>query len=103
MSDSYDWTSHEERSWDYMSEPKNEKPEAETLLAPAPILPSHVHKWNVLDVWHPTPGLVHPRIKQEYQTFVLIRCDVCQIPQTIELKGTWTMEQILQKGRDNAE
>jgi hypothetical protein len=67
---------------------KKEKPEQ-------PEIPAHVHIWDILDVQIPDKTLYHPRLNQTAITVVLIRCKECDLPQTIELQGTWTLEQIL--------
>jgi hypothetical protein len=54
----------------------------------------HVHIWDILDVWSP-PEVHHPRLGTERVTHVLIRCKTCNLPQTIELDGVWTLEQLL--------
>jgi hypothetical protein len=64
--------------------PKKEKPE----------IPAHVHIWDILDVMNPASQAYHPRINMNPVTFVLVKCSECHIPQTIELQGTWTLEQV---------
>jgi len=88
---------------DYMP-PEPQQPDPEPTTGPfAPIdarTPnSHIHRWEILDIWFPIEYPPHPRIKQEKQTVILIRCRTCELPQTVELQGTWTMEQVLQPGK----
>jgi hypothetical protein len=54
----------------------------------------HVHTWDILERWSP-PDAPHPRLRAERVTYVLIRCKTCNLPQTIELMGVWTLEQLL--------
>jgi hypothetical protein len=61
---------------------------------PQPQEPVHVHIWEILDRWSP-PDAPHPRLRMERVTHVLIRCKTCNLPQTIELMGIWTLEQLL--------
>jgi hypothetical protein len=68
-------------------------PKKEKQPEPEPI-PAHVHIWDILDVQTP-PATLHPRLSGNTITFVLIRCKECNVPQTLELEGTWTLEQIL--------
>ena len=60
---------------------------------------SHQHRWDILDVYTPvTYRPVHPRMDQKRViTTVLVRCPDCNLPATVELDGTWTMEQITRK------
>jgi hypothetical protein len=59
---------------------------------PDPI-PAHVHIWDILDV-QATVQSYHPRVNMNPVTFVLIKCRECNLPQTIELTGTWTLDQV---------
>jgi hypothetical protein len=56
---------------------------------------NHVHVWTILDVWRPATEAYHPRLIQSNITVVLVKCKTCELPQTIELQGVWTLEQIL--------
>ena len=109
-----EWTSHEEMEQNYMppgqdfgDSPHDKKPNPAPEPTTGPFAPidadtpnSHVHKWETLDIWHPVFSN-HPQLRTPAVTIVLVRCRVCEIPQTIELKGTWTLQQILQKGKDH--
>jgi hypothetical protein len=53
----------------------------------------HVHKWDILGVWRPTRP-AHPRMPNSNTTTVLLRCRVCNWPETSELNGMWTEDQI---------
>jgi hypothetical protein len=75
-----------------MTEPD---PASEPIPYKPPSKPEHVHVWNILDVWQPSTQGYHPRIAPTDMTVVLIRCRTCELPQTIELRGIWTLEQIL--------
>ena len=59
----------------------------------------HVHKWEILDVWHPNQSMTHPRVAFHATTHVLVRCTECNFPNTVELQGQWTLEQI-RKAKD---
>jgi hypothetical protein len=63
---------------------------------PTPAEPEHVHGWGIIDVWHPSPAVMHPRVRPEAFTVALIRCRTCDMPRTIELQGTWSLTQLLQ-------
>ena len=52
----------------------------------------HEHHWDVIDTQLPE-GPFHPRL-QGYTTIALIRCDICQLPQTLVLSGKWNREQV---------
>jgi len=54
----------------------------------------HVHRWDILDRWIPSGRPVHPRTHMGLITFVLVRCQECNLPQSVELDGDWTLEQI---------
>lgn len=58
----------------------------------------HLHVWDILGVRNPpAPRVpVHPRMTDypTHITIVLIRCQECNFPQTIELDGLWTESQI---------
>jgi hypothetical protein len=53
----------------------------------------HVHVWETLGIWRPTQP-IHPRIRADYTTTVLLRCVTCHWPETSELDGIWTEEQV---------
>jgi hypothetical protein len=56
--------------------------------------PPHVHIWDILGV-SPVPARpIHPRIQAPNTTIVLLRCRTCNWPETSELDGVWTEEQI---------
>jgi hypothetical protein len=55
----------------------------------------HVHMWEILDVWRPATEAYHPRIPQSQVTIVLIKCRTCELPQTVELQGVWSLGQVL--------
>jgi hypothetical protein len=59
------------------------------------VVSEHVHIWGILDVWQQPERQYHPQIRPRDITVVLIRCKDCNFPQTIELQGTWTLEQLL--------
>lgn len=60
------------------------------------VLSPHEHDWRVVDTWqqesrqpiHPLSPLATP------STFVLMVCQGCHVPQSIELEGKWTIEQV---------
>jgi hypothetical protein len=54
----------------------------------------HVHMWEILERWSPSE-VPHPRLQAGRVTYVLIRCKACDLPQTVELDGVWTLEQLL--------
>lgn len=59
----------------------------------------HVHMWEILGVWSPAQpnAPVHPRVaasRASSITVVLLRCRTCNWPETSELDGIWTEEQI---------
>lgn len=55
----------------------------------------HEHDWDLVDVWHPTGQPIHPRDRVSMPfTIVLIICRQCHYPQTMELDGVWTIEQL---------
>ena len=53
---------------------------------------SHYHVWDILGIYKP-PGPVHPRAIRQ-TTIVLLRCSGCNLPDTIDLDGQWTIDQI---------
>jgi hypothetical protein len=55
--------------------------------------PVHIHIWDILDRWTPETS-PHPRLRTGRVTIVLIQCKICNLPQTIELEGTWTLQQL---------
>lgn len=57
---------------------------------------AHEHIWEIVDTWKLTvPRPAHPRMQGSVpQTYVLIICSGCHLPQTIELEGIWTTEQV---------
>jgi hypothetical protein len=59
-----------------------------------PAQPEHVHMWEILERWSPAEP-AHPRLRAERVTYVLVRCKTCDLPQTVELSGVWTLEQLL--------
>lgn len=69
---------------------EDKQPQEET-----PVDNEHVHIWNILEVQIPQAPVHHPRIGATKVTIVLIKCKVCNLPQTIELDEHWTLEQIL--------
>jgi hypothetical protein len=60
---------------------------------------SHHHVWDILGVSTPPVNQkIHPRMAQSLAiTLVLVRCQECNFPATIELDGTWTEEQVTAK------
>jgi len=65
---------------------------------------AHLHEWDILAVYNlPSRPARHPLMPGSIATtFVLIRCGYCHIPQTVELEGEWTEEQVKQ-GLTNSE
>jgi hypothetical protein len=57
---------------------------------------NHQHDWDIVDTWEPTVQRpVHPRMQGAIPaTFVLVICKGCHLPQTVELEGKWTAEQL---------
>jgi hypothetical protein len=55
--------------------------------------PPHVHRWEILGVWRP-PQPAHPRMQANAITIVLLRCRVCNWPETSELSGVWSEERV---------
>jgi hypothetical protein len=57
---------------------------------------AHVHVWDILDIKRVNPAgrPAHPRMVQATETIVLIRCRGCLLPETVNLDGDWTEEQI---------
>jgi hypothetical protein len=55
---------------------------------------AHVHEWDILGTWKPAGRPVHPRSVQMAETVVLVRCRGCGLPETVNLDGDWTEEQI---------
>jgi hypothetical protein len=58
---------------------------------------AHVHVWDIIEVWQP-PRPPHPRMMADRITIVLVRCRTCDLPETVELSGNWTLEEITRKG-----
>lgn len=56
---------------------------------------AHVHNWDILGVKPETPRNIHPRDTRGAYTIVLVRCKECNWPETTELDGLWTKDQIL--------
>jgi hypothetical protein len=57
---------------------------------------AHQHEWNPVDVFSVRNSKpAHPRMAQDTpSTIVLLVCESCRYPQTIELDGVWTIEQV---------
>jgi len=66
---------------------------------------SHLHEWEILGVYNPpSRPVIHPLAPMAVpSTFVLIRCGYCNLPQSIELEGVWTEEQVMKKIIKNEE
>src|SRR5215469_17355864 len=60
---------------------------------PKPAPEVHHHTWDIIDVWHPSQPN-HPQMKPVVTTIVLMICQICHIPQTEELAGNWTLQQV---------
>ena len=59
------------------------------------MLGTHDHEWDVVDVWRPEGNQpVHPRVSTLPTTFALVTCKICHLPETTELEGIWTLEQV---------
>jgi len=58
---------------------------------------THIHTWDILGVQNPPKRPIHPRNTVWPTTIILIRCRECNLPQTEELDGTWTEEQVKAK------
>jgi hypothetical protein len=56
--------------------------------------PPHVHRWEILGIQRPARRAPHPRIPDSNTTIVLLRCRTCNWPETSELDGMWTEEQV---------
>lgn len=57
----------------------------------------HEHAWEPVDVWRPSSEgrPRHPMDRMATPiTIVLIVCKGCRVPQTMELEGVWTIEQV---------
>ena len=56
----------------------------------------HLHVWDILGVWNSIEPArpAHPRNPPDRTTQVLIRCQECNFPQTVELEGIWTEAQL---------
>jgi len=54
---------------------------------------SHIHRWDIIGVWKPNRP-VHPRIQDGVITVVLVKCSECGLPQTVNLGGDWSEEQV---------
>lgn len=54
----------------------------------------HEHRWDILEVTQPESP--HPRIRS-LETIVLLRCQQCNLPETMTLDGLWTLDQIRAK------
>jgi hypothetical protein len=52
----------------------------------------HEHHWEITGVQYP-PQPFHPRL-QGYLTQVLVRCDICNLPQVVELAGRWDEDKV---------
>jgi hypothetical protein len=74
-----------------MTEPT---PAQEPPAAP-PAEPDHFHVWDILETQIPKGQAIHPRIRPENFTIVLVRCRTCNLPRGIEVPGLWNLEQIL--------
>jgi hypothetical protein len=56
---------------------------------------AHEHYWDILAVWSPIARPVPPRLVGNPNiTIVLVRCQKCNLPTTLELAGIWTEEQV---------
>lgn len=56
---------------------------------------NHEHEWEIVDTWRPASTPVHPRMQADVpSTFVLVVCKICHFPQTTELDGKWTTDQV---------
>lgn len=66
---------------------------------------AHVHRWAILGVWNsPVNRPVHPRLLGNMQTTIaLVRCQECGVPETTELEGIWTLEQLTASARIEGE
>jgi len=68
---------------------------------------SHQHVWDIIDVYAPSVYRpAHPRVNRPPDvTQVLVICQGCHLPQTVELDGSWSREQIMRKatGDDNGD
>ena len=60
---------------------------------------THEHDWDIVGTWQPeVQRPIHPRMQGTVpETYVLIVCKICHLPQTIELAGKWTTEQVRDK------
>lgn len=54
---------------------------------------AHIHMWNIIGV-RPPSGPIHPRLANTQTTVVLLKCTECGLPETVELIGSWTEEQV---------
>jgi hypothetical protein len=59
-------------------------------------VPQHEHVWRLRGVYYPpAPRVIHPLVQVQIDTtVVLVRCKVCKVPETIQLTGHWTEDQI---------
>lgn len=56
---------------------------------------AHQHQWDFMGIWNPEGRPVHPRLLgNQATTVVLMHCKTCNWPETIELHGIWTIEQV---------
>jgi hypothetical protein len=76
-----------------MSEPQQEPGPYDVIKVPRQT--DHVHTWDILDVWRQSERQYHPQIQPRPITVVLVKCKTCELPQTIELQGVWSLEQLL--------
>jgi len=65
---------------------------------------SHDHVWTIIAVSEPegTHRPIHPRLEVAPGiTRVLLKCDICHIPEVQHLAGHWTRDQILGERRED--
>ena len=57
----------------------------------------HECHWTIIDVTYPErPRTVHPRMATDPNaTYVLMKCDICNVVAVDELTGRWSKEQLM--------
>ena len=83
---------------DYMAAFRSLRDKANRMLG------THQHEWDVVDTWRPEQRQpIHPRMQGTVpSTFVLVICKLCHLPETIELEGIWTTEQVRGQARSSS-
>lgn len=64
---------------------------------------AHVHQWDIIGVWTPPNRAIHPRDSLTLYTVVLIKCNKCGWPETINLEGIWSEDKIREQTKGEAD